>query len=643
MTATYQEFLMQKAQLDGNHGFDPAWLPEWLFGFQAELMEWATRKGRAAVFADCGMGKTPMQLVWAQNVYKHTGRPVLVAAPLAVSFQTEDEAAKFGVEAAVSRDGSIRAPVTVTNYERLHLFAPADFGGTVCDESSAIKAFDGVRRAMVTEFLRQQRYRLLCTATAAPNDYIELGTSSEALGYLGHMDMLSRFFTNNGKGRMWGRDGAWRFKGHAEEPFWRWVASWARALRRPSDLGFPDTGFELPELVERQHVQAAVAPPDDGTLFPVPAAGLREAQAEQRRTIAERCEKAAELASAHDISVLWCNLNDEGDELERLIPNSLQVCGSDSSDFKEKAARWFVGSLCICNEPEFGAKLAAWHKGPRGTGSSTTRSTESNAWLNHWITSNATARSDATTCVSTPGETRRSSGALPASGPSTTDGGASGTRPTPRTANEPSSRPRPETPPSNATHDSDGSSASEPPSSTGCSPSKAEGAPSATVSSATGAATNLPLTTTMHPVRYADSYAPPATSGSGSSATVPSCWTAPGCICGHVSGTRRLISKSSIFGFGLNFQHCSHVVYFPSYSYEQYYQAVRRCWRYGQQHPVVVDIVSTEGGADALASLQRKAAQADRMFDALVAHMRDAVSVRRSASFDRDLEVPAWL
>lgn len=216
-------------------GFDPDWMPDYLFPFQRELTTWAVRKGRAAIFADCGLGKTPMQLAWAENIRRHTGKPVLIMTPLAVSYQTQAEAQKFGVDAAVSRDGSVPAGITITNYERLHYFNAESFGGVVCDESSAIKAFDGTRRAVVTEFLRTRQFRLLCTATAAPNDYIELGTSSEALGYLGYMDMLGRFFVNdmkNAAARYRGQTLKWRFKGHASQPFWRWVHGRERCADR---------------------------------------------------------------------------------------------------------------------------------------------------------------------------------------------------------------------------------------------------------------------------------------------------------------------------------------------------------------------------------------------------------------------------
>jgi hypothetical protein len=207
--ASYADFLAGKSQYGSDDGFAYSWQPDFLFGFQREMVEWACQIGRGALFADCGLGKTPMQLVWAENARRATGKPVLVLTPLAVAFQTETEAAKFGIEAGISRDGRIPAPITITNYEQLEKFDPDKFGAVVCDESSAIKAFDGKRKAIVTEFLRTVPYRLLATATAAPNDYVELGTSSEALGYLGHMDMLGRFFINNQNTSKGYRNHAW--------------------------------------------------------------------------------------------------------------------------------------------------------------------------------------------------------------------------------------------------------------------------------------------------------------------------------------------------------------------------------------------------------------------------------------------------
>lgn len=454
MTGGYGAFLDRRAQLNTQAGFDPVWRPDFLFDFQHELTAWAIQQGRGAIFADCGLGKTPMQLVWAENVHRHTGRPVLIVTPLAVTMQTETEAAKFGIEAAISRDGTPAGPITITNYDRLHLFDRDDYSGVVGDESSAIKAFDGVRRALVTDFLRKMPYRLLCTATAAPNDYIELGTASEAIGQLGYMDMLNRFFTNDrntsATNRYRGMIAQWRFKGHAEEPFWRWVASWARALRRPSDFGFDDDGFVLPQLEYNQHVLTAQVPAD-GTLFDVPASGLREERDEARRTLIERCELTAAVLTDAKPGIAWCQLNAEGDLLTELIDGAVQVTGSDSVEVKEET-------------------LTAFTRGE----------------------------------------------------------------------------------------------------------------------------------------------------------------------------IRVLVTKPSIAGWGLNWQHCHRMTFFPSHSYEQFYQAVRRCWRFGQGHPVAVDIITTEGGRNALVNLERKAAQADRMFDALVGHMQRALTVQRSTGYPTPVEVPSW-
>ena len=223
----YGEFLNRKSQDDTFSGFDPVYMPSFLFDVQQSLVDWAIRKGKAAIFADCGLGKTPMQLVWAQNVVQRTNRPVLILTPLAVSYQTVHEGEKFGIPVRRSQDGTAHSGITVTNYARLEHFNHSDFAGVVCDESSILKSFDGTIRSQITQFMRKVPYRLLCTATAAPNDFTEMGTSSEALGYLGHMDMLNRFFKNDNNnsatGRMRGEVIKWRFKGHAEEQFWRWV------------------------------------------------------------------------------------------------------------------------------------------------------------------------------------------------------------------------------------------------------------------------------------------------------------------------------------------------------------------------------------------------------------------------------------
>lgn len=278
----YLSFLESKSHSGQDAGFEPVWMPPFLYDFQAMLVKWALRKGRAAIFADCGLGKTPCQLVWAENVVRKTNKSVLIATPLAVSAQTVREAEKFGIEAKASRLGKINAKITVTNYERLHYFNPNDYIAVVCDESSVLKAFDGKRRKEITRFLSKLPYRLLCTATAAPNDYVEIGTSSEALGIMNQSDMIDQFFYSSDKqrhslfrqGDFWSRP-RWFLKPHADMSFWRWVCSWARALQRPSDLGFDDGPFKLPEISIRQILvkNRKLLP---GMLFPLLAETLRE-------------------------------------------------------------------------------------------------------------------------------------------------------------------------------------------------------------------------------------------------------------------------------------------------------------------------------------------------------------------------------
>jgi hypothetical protein len=463
----YGDFLKSKAQMGSEAGFKPRWIPDFLFDFQRALVDWSVRKGRSGIFADCGLGKTPMQLVWAENIVRKTNRPVLIITPLAVAQQTVMEGEKFGIDCVRSRGGiPAGAKIVITNYEKLHHFEPADFVAAVCDESSILKSFDGKRKAQITEFMRTLPYRLLCTATAAPNDYIELGTSSEALGEMGHMDMLGRFFTNRG---FVGRGGAtsrgafnksaramdknrWRFKGHAEQHFWRWICSWARAARKPSDLGFDDAQFELPPLNEHEHIveTRTLAP---GALFSLPATNLWEEREERRRTIEERCEKAAELVAGHnDPAVVWCHLNKEGDVLEKLIPDGRQIAGATPDDEKEELYEAFS------------------------------------------------------------------------------------------------------------------------------------------------------------------------------------------------NGKQRVfIIKPKIGAWGLNWQHCHNVVTFASHSYEQYYQAVRRCWRFGQTKPVDVHLVVTEGEQGVKDNLRRKSEAADRMFSSLVEHMNEALKLAQSNGFKRKVKVPSWL
>lgn len=347
MSITYHEFLERKTQLADASGFDSLWLPDFLFDFQKSLCDWAIRKGRAAIFADCGLGKTPMQLVWAENVRRHTSKPVLIITPLAVGAQTCREADKFGIEAEQSRDGHVAKNITVTNYERLHYFNPDDFAGCACDESSILKNYAGATRNAVIEFLHGIPYRLLCSATPSPNDYTELGNSVEALGVMRRVEMLSMFFVHDG-----GETAKWRLKKHGQKPFWRFVASWARAVKFPSDLGFENGDFILPELRMDQHTLKSN--PMDGYLFPLVAMTLDEQRNERRQTIEQRCGMVADIANAsNDFFIAWCSLNNESKFLKKHISGAVEITGSQSDDEKaEKMLAFSNGEIrCIVTKP----------------------------------------------------------------------------------------------------------------------------------------------------------------------------------------------------------------------------------------------------------------------------------------------------
>jgi len=444
----YRVFLERKTHLGNQSGFAPLFMPDFLFPFQRALITWAIEKGRAAIFADCGLGKTQMQLVWAQNVVEKTCKPVLILTPLSVGAQTIREAAKFGIEAKQSRDGTVAAPITVTNYQQLHKFDWQQFGGVVCDESSILKNFDGAIKGQVTDFMRKLPYRLLCTATAAPNDYIELGTSSEALGELRRVEMMAHFFNHDG-----GDTSKWRLKKHAAKgAFWQWICTWARAVRRPEDIGFPGEDYILPKLTTIEHIVTASAPNPD-FLFDMPAVGLDEQRKERRRTINERCEMAASLITATDKPALaWCHLNEEGNLISKLIPDAVEVCGADSDEYKEETFEAFCAGKI-----------------------------------------------------------------------------------------------------------------------------------------------------------------------------------------------RVIVTKPSIAGMGLNFQHCAHQTFFPSHSFEQWYQSIRRSWRFGQKQPVRIDVISSSGESGVLNNMKRKSDQADAMFAKMVELLNHEIKIEKHKPHTTQLNTPSWL
>jgi len=448
----YEDFLRSKHIADPATGI--ANLPDLnpaLFHFQRDIVGWSLKRGRAAIWADCGLGKTAMQLEWA----KHVPGRVLILTPLAVAQQTVAEGIKFGVPCQYARS-DVDARIVVTNYEMLDHFDPGDFHGVVLDESSILKAYDGKTRTRIIEAFRETPFRLACTATPSPNDMMELGNHAEFLGVMSRTEMLATFFCHDG-----GDTSQWRLKGHAERDFWRWLCSWAVSVRKPSDLGFDDTGFNLPELVMHD-VTVRVEDPTQGMLFPMEAATLQDRLAARRDTIDDRVAHCASVVNASsEAFICWCNLNAESEALTAAIPDAVEVRGSDKPEVKEQRLRDF------------------------------------------------------------------SEGRI-----------------------------------------------------------------------------------------------------------------------------RVLVTKASIAGYGLNWQHCHNVCFVGlSDSYEDFYQAVRRCWRFGQQQSVNVYVVTAETEGAVVANIRRKDAQAKILSDSMVEHMRELMQQQlHGAARTKDpykptmpMEVPQWL
>ena len=351
---SYQDFLRAKQQLAGGCGFKPLWMPSFLKDFQKYLVDWQIRMGTGAIYADCGLGKSPIELVCADNIVRKTNGNVLLLTPLAVSAQMLREAEKFGIEAKRTRNGEVHKGINITNYERLDKYDPSDFEGCIADEGSIIKNFEGATRRLVTDFMNKVKYRMIATATPSPNDFMELGCSAEALGVMARNSMLGMFFTNDGDTTQ-----QWRLKGHAKKRFWQWLASWARAIRMPSDLGFRDNEFILPKL-DTQYIK--VPSKAVGVLSPVQISSLSELRSECRKTLEVRCNKVAYCVPKDRPFLAWCHLNAEGDLLKRLIPGSVQVKGSDSDDFKEESFLAFTdGEIkCLITKPRIGGFGMNW-------------------------------------------------------------------------------------------------------------------------------------------------------------------------------------------------------------------------------------------------------------------------------------------
>jgi len=452
----YLRFLEGKRHSIGEFGFDANYIPDIAFDFQKHIIERAVKKGRIAIFADTGLGKTLIQLSIAKNIINNTNKNVLILTPLAVAFQFIIEAQKLGIDdIEYSKDGKYTKKIVICNYERLHYFDSNDFVAVILDESSILKNFDGKIKGQVTSFIKKIPYRFLSTATPSPNDFIELGTSSEALGYLGYMDMLGKFFKNNQNSvDSTNRNIGEKFyiKPHAEKDFFAWVNQWSIMVKMPSDIGFSNDRYKLPELIVNKHViknQSMIDTSGQVQIFTPIAKSFAEVRYEQKQTEEIRCNKAVELAEGNT-SVYWCNTNNESSLLKSMDRDAVEIIGSQSMERKEEI-------------------LLSFSRGE----------------------------------------------------------------------------------------------------------------------------------------------------------------------------IKRIITKAKMTSFGLNWQHCNHSVFFPTYSYEQYYQAVRRFWRFGQTKDVTIDVVVSDGQTRVLEALQQKTDKAIELYKNLTENVNSQFTITQR-EFDKKVIKPKF-
>lgn len=452
----YLKFLESKRHSTEDFGFDANYIPDIAFDFQKHIIEKAIKKGRIAIFADTGLGKTLIQLSIAKNIINHTNKNVLILTPLAVAFQFIIEAKKLGIDdIEYSKDGKYSKKIVICNYERLHYFDSNNFVAVILDESSILKNFDGKIKGQITSFIKKIPYRFLSTATPSPNDFIELGTSSEALGYLGYMDMLGKFFKNNqnsvdSTNRNIGEK--YYLKPHAEKDFFAWVNQWSIMVKMPSDIGFSNDRYKLPELIVNKHTiknQSMIDLSGQVQIFTPIAKSFSEVRYEQKQTEEVRCKKAVEL-SLGNTSVYWCNTNNESSLLKDMDKDAVEIIGSQSIERKEEILLSFsLGEI------------------------------------------------------------------------------------------------------------------------------------------------------------------------------------------------KRIITKAKMTSFGLNWQHCNHSVFFPTYSYEQYYQAVRRFWRFGQKKDVTIDVVVSDGQTRVLEALQQKTDKAIDLYKNLTENVNRQFTITQK-EFNKEVVKPKF-
>ncbi|MFR5366071.1 helicase-related protein [Intestinibacter bartlettii] len=350
----YKDFINSKNKQMKNYGFDieKENLNPMLFDFQKDIVRWALKKGRAAVFADCGLGKTPMQLEWANQIYKHEGGKILILAPLAVATQTQREGEKFHIPVNICENqDDVKEGINITNYEKLEKFVANEFIGIVLDESSILKSFTGKVRNQIIENFRKTPYKLACTATPAPNDYMELGNHSEFLGVMTRAEMLSMYFVHDG-----GQTSKWRLKGHAENNYWQWMASWSVFIDNPNNLGYNIEGYDLPKL----NINQIVA---DGLPITTEKLTLTQRRNARKESLDVRCQVAADIVNnSEETFLVWCDLNDESKKLHQLINDSVEVKGSDKQKHKSTAMLDFSDDKikCLVTKPSIAGFGMNW-------------------------------------------------------------------------------------------------------------------------------------------------------------------------------------------------------------------------------------------------------------------------------------------
>lgn len=351
----YNDFLKSKARSVPCCGFafDKSEMNTALFDWQKDIVCWALKKGKAALFEDCGLGKTLQQLEWCRLISEHTDKPTIILAPLAVSQQTEREGAKFGYSVNICRtQNDVIDGINITNYEMLEHFDLSQFGGIALDESSILKHYSSKMRTQIIQTCENVPYKLSCTATPSPNDYMELGNQSEFLGVMKRTEMLATFFVHDG-----GQTSKWRLKGHAESDFWKWLSGWAVVLTNPADLGYSSDGYDLPEL----NIEY-ITVPSDGKL----ASTLSERRTARRNSLEDRCKTAADLIANDPDNqwLMWCDLNDEADTLTSMIEGAVEVRGSDKSDIKTERLKGFTDGIVsrLVTKPSIAGFGLNWQK-----------------------------------------------------------------------------------------------------------------------------------------------------------------------------------------------------------------------------------------------------------------------------------------